>query len=403
MKISVYPIHSSLSSYQDYISKESKGLLDTLTTLTGHTFEITTDIKTLSTASFALILVQSGGSEGIFKKEIYSSFKGPYYLLTYGASNSLAASLEILTFLRERNEKGEILHGDNNYIAERINSLISRTGSIKEKPVRLGVIGKPSDWLIGSQVDYRKALSIFNIRLVDIPESEIIQAIKKEKGTVPEGTFNTIYNKAQLDSAYQIDVALAKLVKKHHLQGFTLRCFDIIKACSMSACVALALENSKSIIATCEGDVPAMITAFSILKVLGQHAFQANPQWINPQDNIITLAHCTMPLDMPTKYSFDTHFESGIGVGIHGDFLAGDCTIVKISPELNEFYISEGTILENEYRKDRCRSQINIKLDSPVTYFLTSSLGNHHQVIYGHHKKELKEYFQSLGLREIVA
>jgi L-fucose isomerase, C-terminal domain. len=79
----------------------------------------------------------------------------------------------------------------------------------------------------------------------------------------------------------------------------------------------------------------------------------------------------------------------------------GDVTIVKVGSSLNEFYCEEGTILENQYRKDRCRTQIVVALNAPVTYFLKSSLGNHHQVIYGHHKAELKAYFESLGLREI--
>jgi L-fucose isomerase-like protein len=104
---------------------------------------------------------------------------------------------------------------------------------------------------------------------------------------------------------------------------------------------------------------------------------------------------------MAESYQFDTHFESGIGVGIHGEMKTGDVTIVKVGSSLNEFYCEEGTILENQYRKDRCRTQIVIQMNAPVTYFLKSSLGNHHQVIYGHHQKELKAYFESLGLRQI--
>jgi hypothetical protein len=74
----------------------------------------------LSKGDLPLILVQSGGSEGFFKRDIYPTYKGPYYLLTYGSSNSLAASLEILSFVKEENKKGEVLHGDNTYIAERL-------------------------------------------------------------------------------------------------------------------------------------------------------------------------------------------------------------------------------------------------------------------------------------------
>ncbi len=399
--LAIYPIHSLLS-HQELISSDSKKLLDNLKAKTGYDFKITTDFAELQAAPLALILVQSGGSEGVFKKEIYPKFKGPYYLLTYGASNSLAASLEILTFLKEKSKKAEILHGDEDYIASRIQDLLAKASSVKEPAHRLGLFGKPSDWLIGSDVDPKKALAVFNIKLVDVTEAELIRTVQEETDSCPAGLFKATFDPGELNKAYQIDLALEKLVAKYRLEGFTIRCFDVIKAVRMSACLGLAVENSKGIIASCEGDVPAMITAYSILKVLGQHAFQANPQWVDPVKNRIALAHCTLPLDMPSDYHFDTHFESGIGLGIHGNLRPGECTIVKVSPDLSEFYCEEGMILDNEERADRCRSQINVQLSSPATYFLTSSLGNHHQVIYGHHKAELKAYFQSLGLREIV-
>ncbi|MBR6489900.1 MAG: hypothetical protein IKT03_05115, partial [Muribaculaceae bacterium] len=91
-----------------------------------------------------LIYVRTGGTEGIFKNELprllkYS--KQPFYLLTSGKSNSLAASMEILSFLRQQGLKGEILHGTNEYIAQRINTLQRVGKAMRElNRCRLGVI-----------------------------------------------------------------------------------------------------------------------------------------------------------------------------------------------------------------------------------------------------------------------
>ena len=397
--IMVYPIKSVLA-YGDTISKESAKLLEELTAKTGYEFKLV-GLNELSKGDLPLILVQSGGSEGFFKRDIFPVYKGPYYLLTYGSSNSLAASLEILSFVKEQDKKGEVLHGDNSYIAERLKTLIAEKKSSATPAARLGVVGEPSDWLISSDVDHAKARDIFNIDLVDVKEEKILELIKKHHEKVPAGELKAEFNPSELEKAYDIYEALKELCTEEQFAGFTLRCFDIIKAVKMSACLGLSLMNRDGIIASCEGDVPAMITAYSILKCLGVHAFQANPNWIDPVKNELTLAHCTLPLDMADTYQFDTHFESGIGVGIHGVMKKGDVTIVKVGSSLNEFYCEEGTILENQYRKDRCRTQIVVALNAPVTYFLKSSLGNHHQVIYGHHKAELKAYFESLGLREI--
>ena len=69
--------------------------------------------------SIKLIFIESGGSEGLFLNHI-KELKEPYYLLTSGTNNSLAASLEILTYLNLHDKKGEILHGKEEYIASRI-------------------------------------------------------------------------------------------------------------------------------------------------------------------------------------------------------------------------------------------------------------------------------------------
>ncbi len=397
----VYPI-KSMMSYGDLINKDSAKLLESLTNKLNNEYEfnIIEDLTKVKKDDFLLILVQSGGSEAIFKNEIYNTYPGPYYLLTYGASNSLAASLEILTFLKDNSKKCEVLHGNDNYIVDRIKTLYDNR--INSKVVRLGVIGKPSDWLISSEVNYNRALDVFNIELIDINDKEVIEEINKinEKGL--SNSYDFKYDNKELDKALRIHEALKVIVKKYDLDGFTIRCFDIIKAVKSSTCLSLALFNKEGIIASCEGDIPAMISAYVALKVLNAKAFQANPQWIDPVNNTVEFAHCTLPLDMSINTTLDTHFESGIGIGLHGELKTGDITILKINSRLDEFYVEEGNLFTNEYRKDRCRTQVKIKLNLDASYFLRSSLGNHHQIIYGHHKKELKEFLESNGLREVI-
>jgi L-fucose isomerase-like protein len=397
--IKVYAIKSILSKSDESVTKESLKLLNDLKELTREEFVLVDSPKDLKGSGLSLILVQTGGSEGFFKKDIYPVFEGPYYLLTYGSSNSLAASLEIHSFIKNNAKKGEVLHGDNSYIANRIKELSKVS---KEVTYRLGVLGIPSDWLISSEVDYKKCKDIFNIELVDVLEDEIIEAIKKHNSKAPYNTFKAKYKEEELDKAYNIYLGLKDIVTKYQLDGFTLRCFDILGAVHSSSCSALALFNDEGITARCEGDIPSLITMFILQNKFHSQSFQANPNWIDPEKNEITLAHCTLPLKMTKGYTFDTHFESGIGLGIHGELDLSDVTIVKISSNLELFYVEEGAIIKNEYRQDRCRTQIVIRLNGDAAYFLTSSLGNHHLVIYGKRKKEIQVYLRSLGLREVI-
>ena len=67
------------------------------------------DFSDFGTHTLDLIYVRTGGAEGIFKAllpEMLARGIERYYLLTSGKSNSLAASLEILSYLRHRSALG---------------------------------------------------------------------------------------------------------------------------------------------------------------------------------------------------------------------------------------------------------------------------------------------------------
>ena len=126
-----------------------------------------------------LIYVRTGGTEGLFKELLPKLGGGPFYLLTSGKSNSLAASMEILSFLRQQGLKGEILHGDAEYVNARI-ALLHQVESARRKMrgTRLGIIGKPSDWLISSGYDSVTVRQKLGVELVSIPMEEVLEALE---------------------------------------------------------------------------------------------------------------------------------------------------------------------------------------------------------------------------------
>ena len=253
---------------------------------------------------------------------------------------------------------------------------------------RLGVIGKPSDWLIGSIVDYNNCKEKFDIELFDIEISELIEMYNCKIAAKHEYFYNLDYknpfNKEEVDKAYILYLAIKDLVNKYNLQGITIRCFDLLKPICTTSCLAFALLNKEGIIATCEGDIPSMISMFLIKKYLNSSSFQANPSQINVENNSILLAHCTVPLDMCTCYNLDTHFESGIGVAINGYLEKRDVYIFKLGSDLNKFILLKGKIEETPFYSNLCRTQILINLNpnDSVKYFLTNPLGNHHIIFY---------------------
>lgn len=341
--------------------------------------------------SLDLIYVRTGGTEGIFKRllsELQAKSERPFYLLTSGKSNSLAASMEILSYLRQNDFKGEIIHGKPDYISKRIR-LLAKVGEARQslKGSKLGIIGEPSDWLISSVADKDTVMRRLGISLVDIPMQELLDVITVTPLRESNEQASADAIRYALPVANQIYDALKMIVEKHQLQGFTIRCFDLLTAVHNTGCLALAKLNSEGVVAGCEGDAPAMLSMKIAQSLLGVSGFQANPASINPETGEMLFAHCTIPFNMVERYEFDTHFESGIGVGIRGYMKEGPVTIFKVSGDLSRSFIEEGELIHNQAKPDLCRTQQVIQLSHPdkASYFLTNPIGNHHIILPGHH------------------
>ena len=349
-----------------------------------------------------LIYIQTGGTEGIFKSllpQLIQQSSQPFYLLTSGKSNSLAASMEILSYLRQNNLKGEILHGESSYITRRIH-LLMRVNEAKQqlKDCKLGIIGKPSDWLISSNVDKQIVKDKLGINLIDIPIEKVIDICKKINVSDEEKwqKYATSENiKQALSGANKIYFALKEIIEEYNLQGFTIRCFDLLPALNNTGCLALARINAEGIVAGCEGDVPAMLSMKITHALTGITGFQANPSNINPITGQILFAHCTIPFNMIERFEFLTHFESGIGIGIRGYMKKGPITIFKVNGNMDRYFAEEGELLQCEDKPNLCRTQQLIQLSPETTqYFLTNPIGNHHIVVPSHCKQLITQFFQ---------
>ncbi len=338
-----------------------------------------------------IIYVRTGGAESIFLRLLPVLLKKTagttFYLLTSGKSNSLAASLEILSYLRQQGISGEVIHGEAAHISQRINTLLCVNEALQKlKDCKLGVVGKPSDWLISSTADYHVVKRTAGIELTDIPMKELLDDIRQIPLEEVQAEGQEQHIREALPGAQQIYHALKTLAERHQLQGLTLRCFDLLTAVHNTGCMALAQLNSEGIVAGCEGDIPTLLTMTLTQALTGLSGFQANPAHINPETGEILLAHCTIPLNMVERYELDTHFESGIGVAIRGYIKPGPVTIFKVSGDLQRHFIAEGELLRCEGKPDLCRTQTIIRLNNPqqARYFLTEPIGNHHVVVPGH-------------------
>lgn len=371
--------------------------LDEIAAALGEPLAFTEDQELFSRQPVNLFFIGSGGSEQVFKS-IYEKVPGPYILLTTRSHNSLAASMEILSYLNEQGKRGEILHGSPAEIAGRLRILIRIAETHgKLHGMRLGVTGE-SDWLISRPAGADLLRQRAGMELIHVPMAEVMEEI--ERGTYEDNDWTRElkakgYDSEEMEGALQVYGACRRLVDKYMLDGFTLRCFDLLEPFCITGCLALGILNAQGIWAACEGDSRSLVSMAVIGELTGQPVFMANPSRLYPAENKIVFAHCILPLNMPREYGLTTHFESGLGISVAADFDSGACTVFKCADDFETYYAADARLLNSMHEGNLCRTQMEIEIPSGLDYFTRHPIANHHMIVLGHHQELVDEFFHS--------
>lgn len=395
MDIALVALHSALSEERKAALEESaRSFLKAIDPESEFSYKHLRDER----CPLTLFFIESGGSEAPFLK-IYENYSSPYYLLAEGSNNSLASSLEILSFLQQKGLKGEILYGEPSAINARIKTLY-RIGEARSflKRAKYGLFGEPSDWLIASSVSFDEVHEKFGSSFVTIPFEEFKEEIDKKTFEAPK-YHPELAEKAKgsetLTGALEIYGAIKRLIAKYELTAFSIRCFELLGVYKNTSCLALALLNEEGITSTCEGDEASLLSMDIVRALTGAPSFQCNPSAMDLTNRKMTLAHCTVPLSLTERYEFMTHFESGLGIGIRGVMKTEPVTVFKLSPNLSEYHLVEGRIDANLTKENLCRTQIEVAFDGDISDFLYHPYGNHLIVSYGRFSSDINELMDS--------
>jgi L-fucose isomerase-like protein len=358
-------------------------------------------------ADISLVFIASGGTEEMFQN-IYDELPKPVILLTDGLHNSLAASMEIQTWINELGGSSEILHGSIEHIKKKIESIYNiNKAAEKLKKSLIGVVGFPSSWLIASNVDYIKAKERWGVTFKNIELSNLYNKVENVSLDSAKNTAESFRNnavgckevsEADILEASKVYLALKELVLENKLDAMTLKCFDLIEKINTTGCMALSLLNNENFISGCEGDCQAIFSMYLLKILTGETPFMANPSLIDVVKNEVILAHCTIATSMVEEYTIRSHFESRLSVGIQGKLKNEDITVFKCGgSDLSSYFVSKGKILDNPDSPNRCRTQIRIKLNQNVNYFFQNPIANHHIIIRGDYEDIISGFMRKMG------
>lgn len=394
-------LHSSLQNHS-FVKREYDGLLNILASDFDAQFDFLDNLESLpSSSKYEDFIISTGGVENIFLDLLKRNLVGTNVtLIADGRFNSLAASMEILTYLNNNNIKAFIAYGSNEEISARLKDLThidfvnEQCGSaaLSLSGDKIAVFGEPSDWLIASNVDRDFLKQKFNIDFVDIPLDTLFRRFSLIDDNMVEflaTDFQAVTSRGEtterdlLDSL-KIYLAINQICQENNCTCATVRCFSIIEKLKATGCLALALLNDEGIDAACEGDLQSLLSMILVRRVTGMPSFMANPSAMSKDNHTTTFAHCTVPTTMCRRYGFRSHFESQCGLAVAGEFSPSEVyTIFKWGGEkLDRFFVEEAVSVVAPSNENLCRSQLTLNFYNPE-YMLNNPIGNHHIILKG--------------------
>lgn len=354
----------------------------------------------------------TGGTEKLFlnllKKKKTFIKNEPIFLVAHPTHNSLPACLEILAKLQQNGLTGRIFYFNDHNDKKSLKKLIK---SVKHLHVndylsnaKIGLIGKPSDWLIASSPSKNIVKNSWGPKVIPITMEEVTDSLENISESDLNNYFNSLSENAQsiaeptkidIQNNVKIYLVLKALVEKYKLDALTIRCFDLVLNIKTTGCFGLSQLNDDGYIAGCEGDLVSTVAMLWTNKLLNQIPWMANPVQLDEEQNSLWLAHCTVPRSIVKNYNLRSHFESGIGVGIQGTLENEKVTLLRIGGKrMEKIWIAEGKIIQSGNSEHLCRTQVEIKLSrGKVADLLSNPLGNHLILLKGHHSKILYNYW----------
>jgi L-fucose isomerase-like protein len=350
------------------------------------------------------LLVGSGGSENLINDFANKTSLSSIFLLSHNLNNSLPAAMETRASLEQQGFPSRIIHTSLVKLAEQLKIRAGYVAIIEKlEGSKLGIIGNPSHWLIASGVDDALVKERWGLDIEHIPIETLLDNVAQDLDEESECQLNDFLSNAtcsdiseeEVKKAARVAQRVSQIVESERLNAVTIECFDLLMQTKISGCYALSTLNERDLfVAGCEGDIPATFTMLVAKHLTGKPVFMANVTEVDMEANTATFSHCTLPTSLASDYRIMTHYETGMSLGVRGTISPQKLTVLKISGEdLTNYWVSSGEIVENLENETGCRTQICVKLQEPVSYFLEESLANHHIIVLGDYSEKIKGFF----------
>ncbi len=204
-----------------------------------------------------------------------------------------------------------------------------------------------------------------------------------------------------LQTVARIYLALKDWAAERHLDAICFKCqYEFSQEYGMVGCVPLALLASDGIVATCEGDIPLMVSMIIQHYLTGQTIPYGDV--LDRVDNRLLFSSCgfapfetaSSPEDIEIRPAILPYFK-----GVTNSFVLkpGKVTVLRLSEGIGTYRLTygTGTGLPSE-RRQGWAPALEVELDGDADDFLAHVTTQHYSIAYGDLSREIESLARML-------
>ncbi|MCK5821898.1 MAG: hypothetical protein KAH17_08425 [Bacteroidales bacterium] len=310
-------------------------------------------------------------------------------LLAFSENNAYASASEVKACLESKGISSWLCNMSDESSIPQLKEMVGIWTKVRGfTHKRVGIIGKPSEWLVYSKPKADDLRIRFGIRLVSFQWSDLPDPLS----VIQSGDFLEFYKghgDQKIEDHSRVHSMLQEIVENNKLDGIAVECFPMVKEKGITACLSLARLNDIGVPAACEGDLVSLAGMLLIQQLTGIIPWMANLSGVFSDH--AEFSHCTISPRLTDNFRLTSHFETGKGLSIAGDLPQQDYTVFRWNQSFDRCFITMGTKIKHDWSLTSCRTQLHLKINSPDLIKLQNlPLGNHHLILPGDHSDTLR-------------
>ena len=229
---------------------------------------------------------------------------------------------------------------------------------------------------------------------------------------------------AHIEKSARIYTAFSDFMSDHGYTALGIGCWSRFQErYGVAVCGVLSRLNQHGVVASCEGDIPAVVNMIMFNAMNGERASLNDLVAFDEKDSSLNLWHCGVAAGCwadARGLMWDRHFNIGkyengewAGDGVVADirFHGGEVTVATIDNSFSNLFVMTGTIVAGKepYRGSSgwvSNLKVNgrsVSIDDLINTIVVERVNHHYPTAYGNLVNELNELAAWKGLRVIDA